>query len=339
MVEPERAELEAPSRRRRRAAPGWCTAAAAGVRRRGAARPLAAAASTTCSQLSSDRAQRRRAGLSRSNSAASPPVTLRAATTVRPPRSGVVAALEPDQPDAGGPRQGRGRPAGGRPRSPGPSCRSRPARRPRRAGGGRRARSTAVDLLVAADELGARATAGCRPGRRRTASSRRLGRRRATHRGRGSAARAACSSGPGSRPSSSASSAPDPPVGRERVGLTAGAVLSGDEQLPQTFLEGPGLEGRAPARRSPHRARRGGAARRTRSRAASYVISSNRARWGSTQSPLTAREQLAGRQPPVPTRTARRRLGRRRQSSSREASAASAPPRSARPSARSTARR
>ena len=181
------ARARARPRRRRRAGPGWCTGSAGRARRR----------------AGGPRAPRRRRGrarscrgsatagalLSRSSSAASPPATSSAAITVSSTSSARRRGFEPGQPDAAGQRA---RPvaiaSAVLPIPPGPTTST--SRLPSSSVGER------GDLGVAPDELGRQ---------RRQVAGR--ARRSARVVRRGPAARAACSRGPGSRPSSSASRA------------------------------------------------------------------------------------------------------------------------------------
>ena len=194
----------------------------------------AAAASTTCSQLSRITTPARL--LSRSNSAASPPVTFSAAISTSTTSSAVVAASS----RANQTPPGRGiarlsqRPAGGdRERGLADAAGTDDLDEPLVAPAGRTASATSD---VASDQLDRH--------RRQVSRGRVELDARAVRSGTPSDAswtRICCSScwsrGPGSRPSSSASTRRHALVGRERVGLAPGPVQRGDQQLPERFLE------------------------------------------------------------------------------------------------------
>ena len=189
------------------------------------------------------------------------------------------------------------------------------------------------DLLVAPDELGRQRRQV--PRRRGTVGSWRAGSWLRTCRS------SSVSRGPGSRPSSSASRAPDPLVGRQRVGLAARAVQRGDQQLPQPLLVGVRRDGglELADRRVPEpqpRREPGLDAARTRA-------SSSRARCGAAQSPAAGSTSPRKQRQRRRAQLARRRARRRRRAAAprrrRRAARAARRRRPARPRAGSRRRR
>ena len=202
----------------------------------------AAAASMTCSQLS--RITNAELSLSRSNRADSPPGPSTALTSTSSTWSAGDRALEPRQPDAVAPHDGRRR--------------ERATDRDRCRGLPDASRAHDLDEPVLAEQVGRSRRPRCRgrpappPGTAGCPSAGHGGREPAesgttSTSSSGSWARIRCSSscswGRGSRPSSVASSGPDLLEGRQGVGLPPGAVLGGDEQLPQALLVGGGRDG------------------------------------------------------------------------------------------------